>query len=192
MHQIKLKCGCGKVEGIAKDIHPNQGTRVVCYCHSCQKFATNLDKGDEVLDANGGTDIYQLAPSQVEFTKGTEYIQGMRHTDKGPHRWYASCCNTLIGNTAGINLPFIGLIHTIFDDHEQAQQYLGPVRARVHTDGANGDLPPSQDKLTPQWAYVGKFIFKLLSWKVSGKGKPAPFYEDNGKRKCPLKTWGRE
>jgi hypothetical protein len=189
MHQVKLKCGCGKVEGVAKNIQPSDGTRVVCYCKSCQKFATNLDKGDEVLDSVGGTDIYQLSPSQVEFTKGTEYIKGMRHSDKGPHRWYASCCNTLIGNTAGINLPFVGLIHTIFADHNQAIQALGPVKTRVYTDGANGPLPPADSKLMPQWAYIIKFLFKLLGWKLSGKGRPAPFYEDDGKRKYPLKTW---
>lgn len=189
MGDVNLKCQCGKVEGIAKHINPKQGTRVVCYCNSCQKFAQFLQPdGAGILDNNGGTDIYQTAPADVQFTKGTEHIKGIRLSPKGPHRWYADCCKTPIGNTASLKFPFVGLIHNFIDGSESAQQTLGPVRSKVHLDGAYGQLPQPQSKLISQNRYTLKFILKMLSWKFSQKGKTSPFYQANGKRVYPLET----
>lgn len=189
MHQVKLKCNCGKVEGVAKGINPKQGTRVVCYCNSCQDFARHLQpKGEGILDSFGGTDIYQVAPCQVEFTKGQENIAGIRLSAKGVHRWHTTCCNTPIGNTVSVKMPFVGLIHNIFDSDENAESYLGPVRARVHSNGANKALPPAASKLKSELGYMFKFMIKMLGWKLSGKGVHGPFYEANGKRIYSLTT----
>ncbi len=190
MYSLDLQCRCGKVKGVAKGIKPSDGTRVKCYCQSCRQFANNL-KADDALDSAGGTDIYQLSPSQVEFHQGNEHIKGMRLSDKGIHRWYASCCNTPIGNTVSIKLPFIGLIHPIFADKQKADEVLGPVRALVHTDGATADISATANKLKSHYAYFVTFLLKMLGWKLSGKGKPSPFYDNDGKRLYPLDTWNK-
>lgn len=189
MHQVKLKCRCGKIEGIAKNVKPKAGIRVVCYCNSCQNYARHLqDHGQGILDEYGGTDIYQLAPCQVEFSQGAELIKGIKLSEKGVHRWFASCCNTPIGNTVSLKTPFIGLIHNIIDDHANSDKHLGPVRARVHVYGAHGQLPAPQSKLLPVPVYIAKFILKILIWKITGKGKSSPFYDVDGKEIYPLTT----
>ncbi len=57
--------------------------------------------------------------------------QDRRHAAdaKGLMRWYASCCNTPIGNTMATSaMPFIGLIHACIDAPTGA---LGPIRGRA-------------------------------------------------------------
>jgi hypothetical protein len=52
------------VRGVATNVAPDTGSRVVCYCDDCQAFAKWLG-GDGLTDAKGGTDLFQLTPSQL-------------------------------------------------------------------------------------------------------------------------------
>lgn len=56
---LPLRCRCGHVRGVATKISPLAGFRFFCYCKDCQAFARFLDRAD-VLDATGGTDIFQM------------------------------------------------------------------------------------------------------------------------------------
>src|SRR5262245_45837150 len=56
---LPLRCRCGHVHGVASEVAPFNGFRLVCYCKDCQAFARFLDR-PEVLDAAGGTDIFQM------------------------------------------------------------------------------------------------------------------------------------
>lgn len=112
-NDIAIRCSCGTLEGVARDLSPSVGNRVVCYCKDCQAFARYLGRGAEVLDDAGGTDIFQTSPARVSFARGADRLACVRLTRKGPLRWYARCCDTAIGNTAaGPGVPFVGLVHS--------------------------------------------------------------------------------
>ena len=60
--QVELRCRCGEVVGLVENAAPQKVNRVVCYCDDCQAFAHQLGRAD-LLDAQGGTDIIQVAPA---------------------------------------------------------------------------------------------------------------------------------
>ena len=95
---LQLQCRCGTVRAIAHGVTPQMGNHCVCYCDDCQAFPKALGRPD-VVDANGGTDIFQLSQARLEFTHGLDRVAWLRLTPKGTARWYTSCCNTPIGNT---------------------------------------------------------------------------------------------
>ena len=89
--RVDLRCQCGAVRGLANTVAPDTGMHVVCMCDDCQAFAHFLER-DDVLDASGGTAIFQLRPAQLEITAGREHLRCMRLSEKGLLRWYAGCC----------------------------------------------------------------------------------------------------
>src|SRR5215469_9180782 len=62
---LPLQCRCGYVRGAASKVAPSAGLRFVCYCRDCQAFSRFLDRSD-VLDAAGGTDIFQMPTGRVK------------------------------------------------------------------------------------------------------------------------------
>ena len=54
---FSLRCRCGHVSGVASEISPSSGLRIVCYCKDCQEFVLFLGRTD-VLDPTGRTDIF--------------------------------------------------------------------------------------------------------------------------------------
>ena len=97
--------------------------RVVCYCDDCQTFLHYLRRAD-LLDAQGGSDIVQIAPASLSFVQGKERIVGLRLTPKGLYRWYASCCGTPLGNTLSPAIPFVGIIAQAFQGETQGPDDL--------------------------------------------------------------------
>lgn len=140
---LPLRCSCGTVRGVARGVSAARGNRVACYCDDCQSFAWFLGRADEILDAHGGTDIFQMSPARLELGCGREQLACLRLTPGGLLRWYADCCKTPIGNTmAARQVPFVGLVHS-FCDHAahgpSRDETLGPVRGRVNGRFAAGD-----------------------------------------------------
>jgi hypothetical protein len=90
---LLLRCRCDHVRGIASGVSPSTGCRVLCYCKDCQAFARFLERAD-VLDAAGGTDIFQMPPGRVKLTAGTDAVRCLRLSNRGIYRWYADCCRT--------------------------------------------------------------------------------------------------
>ena len=130
---MRSACRCGNV---AFDIDPGRGTRLVCYCKSCQAFAGRFGENGET-DAWGGVDLYQTAPEAVRLISGVEHLRFVKLTPKGPLRWYAACCGTPIANTlASRNVPFI----TMMSQNVENLDDLGPVVARVNRKGAKGHI----------------------------------------------------
>ena len=107
--QVELRCRCGEVRARVTDASPRTVNRIVCYCDDCQAFAHRLGRAD-LLNAQGGSDIVQLAPATLTFLQGQHRIAGLRLTPKGLFRWYASCCNTPVGNTLTPAIPFVGIV----------------------------------------------------------------------------------
>src|SRR5215475_4480823 len=72
-----LSCRCREVRGLVTSVSPYTVNRVVCYCDDCQAFLHHLGRA-ELLDAQGGTDIIQIAPASLSFGQGEERIVGLR------------------------------------------------------------------------------------------------------------------
>jgi hypothetical protein len=138
------------VRGVASEVSPTAGFRVFCYCKDCQAFARFLDRAD-VLDAAGGTDIFQLPPGRVKLAAGADALRCVCLGNRGVFRWYADCCRTPIANTAGAGFPLIGVVHS-FMDHafmddafteslaggRSRDEVLGPPLCRIHERSATG------------------------------------------------------
>jgi uncharacterized protein DUF6151 len=179
---LPLRCRCGRVRGIASDVSPSSGFRFVCYCKDCQAFARFLDRAD-VLDAAGGTDIFQMPPARVKLTAGTDALRCLGLSSK-VLRWYSECCRTPIANTpAAPGFPVIGMVHCFMDYvacGRSPDEVLGPPLCRIYEHSAIGPLPPN----APGPPSVGMFArraSKLLGWWMRGLGRPTPFFDDRTK-----------
>lgn len=80
----------------------------------------SLEQEHKILDQYGATDIFQLPVAHLYITTGNEHIACLRLSQKGIYRWFAKCCNTLIGNTLGGKAPFIGVVHNFMQHIEAA------------------------------------------------------------------------
>src|SRR5216683_8060072 len=135
-----LQCRCGTLKGYVA--HSTRVNRCVCYCRDCQAFAHFLGRPSEILDAQGGTDVIQTRPANVTFAQGQDAFACMRLTERGLLRWYAACCNTPVGNTlSNFRVSFVGLVHSCLEGTGGSlDDSLGPVRARVNTKSAKGEV----------------------------------------------------
>jgi len=168
--QVELRCRCGEVRGLVTDASPRTVNRVVCYCDDCQAFAHQIGRAD-LLNAQGGSDIVQLAPASVTFVQGRERIVGLRLSPKGLFRWYANCCNTPVGNTLTPAIPFVGVIAQGF----RAEETFGPPSGAVLGKYAIGTPPPGSTGLN--LPLLLRAIGKVLGWRLRGKAWPHPFFE---------------
>ncbi len=187
MTDINLSCNCSQVKAIVHDVSPGSGNRLTCYCDDCQSFAKQLNRADDVLDEYGGTDIYQVTPSQIEITHGIDNIRCLRLTSKGLYRWYAGCCNTPIGNTVSGKMPFVGLIHNFIVQDELLDSKIGPVLGPVFEKFATKPLPPLRSGQKSQWIMLLRMLGKILQWKIQGKERPNPFFNSDNKPVCEPK-----
>lgn len=133
-----------------------------------------------MLDAFGGTELFQMPQSQLTIQQGHDKLQSMRLTEKGLLRWYTSCCNTAVGNTVNAKMPFVGVIHTFIDEADR-DKVLGPVKAVVQTQYAKGapDYPKHSAKFP--LGVTLRLVGQLLLWKLQGKQKPSAFFSDDGR-----------
>ena len=181
MTDIAFSCGCGKVQLMASQVTPDAGTRIVCYCKDCQAFAHFLNQGDTVLDAHGGTEIFQMPIAHVQVTEGIEDLRCMRLTPGGIYRWYTGCCNTPIGNTMNAKWPFIGLIHHAIEDRSLRDDSFGPVEGYVQTRSASARLLGHEKQADVPFPLLVKIFIRLASWKIRGLNKPSCFFNDDDK-----------
>lgn len=172
---LQLQCRCGTVRAIAHGVTPQMGNHCVCYCDDCQAFPKALGRPD-VVDANGGTDIFQLSQARLEFTHGLDRVAWLRLTPKGTARWYASCCNTPIGNTlATPGVPFVGVIRAFI--REPAGDALGPIRARVFREFATGDVAAIPPDNQSRWTMLARLAVLIISWRLRGDHRRSPFFD---------------
>ena len=175
MNNLKLACKCGKVQGVLQKATAKEGIRLVCYCDDCQAFAHYLSNNG-ILDANNGTELFQVSYANVEILKGTEYLSSIKLTEKGMIRWYTACCKTPIGNTVSAKQPFIGLIHTFFDGAVNRDTTLGPIWA--HT-SIKKDSPAAHLN-TPVYTIIPRIVQRLITWKLRDSLKKNPFFTSGG------------
>ena len=162
-----FSCGCGTLAWqLATEAG---GPRLRCYCADCQAYAVALG-ADDMLDAAGGTELFQTLPSAVTFTKGVEHLKALRLTPKGLMRWYAGCCKTPIANTlVHTRLPFVGMVVPVGSDR------LGPLGACVMTKRAKSPVREHG------FARTGfSLLARGIGARLRGDTSGAPFF-DRGK-----------
>jgi len=173
MHPIQCKCGTvrGQLEGTG--VH----NRLICYCTDCRAFAGFLGKTAEALDKQGGTEIVQVAQPRLRFLQGEDRLSAVRLSKKGMVRWYASCCNTPIGNTmADPKVSFIGLIHVSLD-HAQMNKDFGTRIAILNTDTALGETKPTQRGLM---RVIARIVWIVVTTRISGRYKNSQLFNASG------------
>jgi hypothetical protein len=184
---LPLRCRCGHVRGVAREVSPSAGFRFVCYCKDCQGFAHFLDRAD-VLDGAGGTDIVQMPPSRLKLTAGIDAVRSLRFSNK-VFRWYTGCCRTPVANTAfSARVPFVGLIHISFEAkslsrNEMLDEIIGPPLCRIYERSAIGAVPANGAAAPSRGLFVLRAA-KVLGWWWHGLGRPNPFSDDT--TKAPL------
>tara|TARA_B110001454_G_scaffold16145_1_gene14508 strand:- start:2168 stop:2770 length:603 start_codon:yes stop_codon:yes gene_type:complete len=172
---MNIQCQCGSIKGEISHFPKQSPGRLVCYCDDCQAFLHFINRQD-LLDANGGSEIIPVYPSNFRITHGQDLIRGIRLSPKGLFRWYASCCQTPIANTQA-KLPWVGMLSTMlpFKDETERAKVLGQVKSRVMGKFAKG-VPPegtSEKFAARDFFSVVPFIFKGF---IFGKNKNHPFF----------------
>ena len=179
MTAISLECECGRVQGVISDAVSGHDMRVICYCDDCQAFARVLGRANIILDSWGGTEILQVVPPRIVFTKGLDQLRCLRLTAKGLHRWYTNCCKTAVANTISAGMPFAGVIRD-FIAGGVSDQELGPVRYRVQGKHAHGTPPGHVYSGFPARSFFS-FVPSLLLVMLRGQHRLSPFYDRKGK-----------
>ena len=184
---LPIRCTCGALRGIARDIAPDRVNRVVCHCRGCTAAAHALrpQNPDDILDEHGGTHRVQISPANIEITHGKEHLALTRMTPKGALRWYAECCNTPLALTFAKRGVFVG-VELVCLDTTEPEEHLGPVHARV-----NGSFPREERvALAATFGSLLRMLWRLillmLRWRWRGDHERSPFFDpDTGQ---PLRS----
>ena len=189
--QVELRCRCGEVHAVVTGVSPRTVNRVVCYCDDCQAFAHQLGRAD-LLNAKGGSDIVQVAPSTLSFVQGQNRIAALRLSPKGLYRWYANCCNTPVGNTVSPTIPFVGIVAQAFEGGAPAVDAVaGPPIGAIQGKYAVGEPPAGSTGLN--LSLLLRAIGKVLAWKALGKTWPHPFFKGETREPIyPITVLSRE
>ena len=163
-----LHCRCGAMRWrIADDA---RGTHAACYCADCQTFARHLGAGDDWLDAEGGTEVFQTVPHNLAFLAGEENLALLRLSPKGMLRWHSACCGTPIANTlASPGLPFVGVVLP------PGATGFGQVSARVNTGSARQLVRQSGT-----FGMVLGVLLRAIGARLMRRPRLAPFFRQDG------------
>jgi hypothetical protein len=176
----ELRCRCGEVRAVVKNHSPRTVNRVTCYCDDCQAYAHQLGRAD-LLDSHGGTDIVQVAPASLTFVAGQDKITAVRLSPKGLYRWYARCCNTPVGNMASPSIPFVGLVTQSFaSERQNPDQLFGQPVGAILGRFAVGEVPKQVQGVS--FGLILRTLRLILSWRLSGKTWPHPFFDQATRR----------
>jgi hypothetical protein len=166
---LSFACTCGAVQGTLHDITPSAGGQVQCHCDDCRRAIVWLGQADPGPD---GVQYYQTTPNRVTFEKGGDTLAA--YTWKSPKlvRWFAPCCKAPLFNT--LNSPKWAFASFMVDRLEDPSP-LGPVKAHAFVPKPNGKRGH-----TNALGFMGGFIKRTISARVSGTWRDTPFFDDGG------------
>jgi hypothetical protein len=186
---LPLRCSCGALTGRvldAQDIPRN-----VCHCRGCQAWAHKLDRQGAMLDAAGGTDLFQITPSQLRIDRGADQLRVVRLTEKGALRWYTACCQTPIANSLDQAwVPWLALQHVLLDadvlglDSRSAD--IGPTAYKIHA--RNALVPVEGGHPTGPISLVLNTLWHTLIDTAKGRARPTPFFDEDGAPTAELES----
>ncbi|HZN86206.1 MAG TPA: DUF6151 family protein [Burkholderiales bacterium] len=167
-----LRCRCGNLRG--QVVLPATTARAVCYCKDCRAFAHFLQRPDDILDAQGGTDIVATPPSHVRFEHGADALACMSLSPRGLLRWYAGCCKTPVGNTPrDRRTHYVGLVAACLAA-QPLEPSFGPARVRLNTGSARG---PVESTRAGTLLAVMKIMAFMLPARFSARQRDNPFFD---------------
>jgi Family of unknown function (DUF6151) len=168
-----LQCRCGRLAGVVAKAA--RTTRAVCYCRDCQAYAHALGNPKTVLDHVGGTEIVATLQQHITLTKGVDSLACLSLSERGLLRWYASCCNTPIANTArNAKLSYVGLVHTCLGQSQRSlDAAFGSASAPVNTKHAKG--PVTANRLG-SLVSVARIFASVARARLDGTYKRSPFF----------------
>jgi uncharacterized protein DUF6151 len=173
---VPIRCKCGRVRGVVREVGPRTVNRAVCYCHDCRAYVHWLER-DDLLDARGGSEIIQLARARLEIAEGIDQVRCMRLSPKGMHRWYAECCRTPLGNTIP-RIPYLGVVRGAFEVSPANDASTFGETIATNVGSAVGGPPPGAG-LT--FRGVAHLIRLLANWVIRRLGHPTPFFDRNNR-----------
>lgn len=136
---LAFACQCGAVTGTLLNVGPDQGDHVICHCTDCQDLTRHLGHAEHVLDAHGGSALYQSRCAQMRIDSGREQLACLHMTDKPTLRWYAACCGMPLFNTyANGKIPYITTQLAACDTAKRAA-LTGPSLGHLFTGDGIGD-----------------------------------------------------
>lgn len=178
---LELRCACGTVRGAVSNASAATGNRCVCYCDDCQAYARFLNGADTILDAHGGTDIFQVSPATVSFSAGLDHVACLTLRPGGLLRFYAACCDMPLANTPPRPwLPFAGLVVSCLGDGADGrplEAVTGPSRAGVFGRFARGDHSTLHAYDRAPFGVVMHVLGMVLRWRLRGDHKRSPFFD---------------
>ena len=176
---LPLRCACGALRG-QLDATPSPGVRGVCYCDDCQAYGRWLGR-DDLLDEHGGSEVVPTWPARVRLDAPASTLGLMKLSEKGLHRWYATCCRAPLANTMGSpRLPFAGLLRRAIDaDDAQLDALFGPAHG-VQGRYAIGGCPPGAYRSASPKIIAGA-LGLLVRGAFAGAHTPSPFFGADGK-----------
>ena len=174
---LRLRCRCGSLQGEVDG--QRVAARAVCYCKDCQAFARFLKAQDTVLDASGGTEVEATLPSAVRFTSGLEHLACMSLSPRGIYRWYASCCNTPVGNTPrDPKASYVGLVRACLDAlPDELDRQLGRSHITANRGSAYGPTTATPFATALAVVNIGGMLVKA---RLGGGYRINPFFDASG------------
>lgn len=192
MKNLSVACRCGSVAGKIETTTKDPGNRAVCYCDDCQAFAKFLGVSTDILDPNGGSDIFQISPAQLQIHSGHKQLACVSLKPKGLLRWYCACCNWPVGNTlATQQVPFVGVLTQFLetaDSDTGLTETLGPVRNRVHGRFASTDPATLGAHPKAPLSMLFQVAGKLLARRLRGDHRRNPLFDSKGDPVCAPKV----
>lgn len=170
----RIQCRCGGLQGSLSRAAPV--IRLSCYCRDCQAYAHALGNPDHILDRQGGTDIVATLQQYLTFTAGTDSLACLSLAPNGLLRWYASCCNIPVANTArDPRLSYVGVVHTcLVQSPSELTAVFGPARSHVNTKHAKGSVATN---VLGTMVSTGRIMASVLRARVSGTWKRSPLFQ---------------
>ena len=169
---LSFACDCGAVTGTIRI--GSEGDHLVCHCSDCQDLTRYLGH-ERLLDAHGGTALYQTRCARMRLDTGRDQLACLHLTDAPTLRWYAACCRTPLFNTVGTGkLPFI-TVQLGTCDSAARDRLLGPPRGHIYTQDAIGDASHLPKMGTP--TLMARFFWRALKDIVSGDRRRSPLFD---------------
>lgn len=162
---LSFACDCGAVSGMLRDVGPDQGDHVICHCTDCQDLARHLGHAEKILDAHGGSALYQGRCARMQITSGRDQLACFHLTDKPTLRWYARCCGMPLFNTyANGKIPYVTIQLGACDPAMRAR-LVGPPRGHLFTQDGIGDTSAlrKMSMAALMWRFFPRMIRDIIS-----------------------------
>lgn len=165
MTELPVSCRCGALHG-RLEVGRGTGTRIACHCDSCVRAQRHFG----VAATHGaGVDLWQTTPDRLTIEAGLTHLALARLSPKGSFRWFAACCNSQIGITAGTaRFPFVSLVTTCLRDTAP----LGPVRAHAFVPQPGGGT-----RTVGLGRMLRAMAARSLGALISGRWRRTPFFD---------------